>query len=444
MPTNIKSNHLVYSILTLIVALNTLIAIFYLGINVPRGDDWNFVDDLNRFFSNTIDIEFLFRQHNEHRLFFPRIIMLIVTSLFHWNIKVLMYISFVVVVITYFVISNLYKDFAKERLGKFSLPETYLMIGIFVFSISQQENWLWGWQIQIFLNILFIIIGFNCLSKEENRNRNLLFAFVAGFIATFSFGNGVLFWPISLFFFYNSKYTKLQISVWLIVCVAIILFYFVGYQKPSHHPDMMYGLRNPLQLLEFILVYIGSPLINAHFHKKALLGVFGLALFFYFVYLIIKKNYFKTDRLLYVWLGLGFYALLSCGITSLSRVGISVDQSATSRYITICNLFWIMIFVLFNYLIAKEVIKYSKPIKYVYYLFIVFTFLNLFWWTLSTYNYFLKLPDYFSLKNDLPKELNSFVVDNEKRSALGIPYDCQYKDFSILEKKKLIFYNELK
>jgi uncharacterized membrane protein AbrB (regulator of aidB expression) len=66
------------------------------GVNIPYWDEWDgVVVILDKFRSHQLDLPFLFSQHNEHRMLFPRIIFLIAGLLTNLNIKALIYINWV-------------------------------------------------------------------------------------------------------------------------------------------------------------------------------------------------------------------------------------------------------------------------------------------------------------------------------------------------------------
>ena len=74
---------------TALIILNPIavaVLVWRFHVDVPFWDQWDFVPDLDRLFSGQLDLSFLFRQHNEHRMFFPRLIMLALARVTHWSI----------------------------------------------------------------------------------------------------------------------------------------------------------------------------------------------------------------------------------------------------------------------------------------------------------------------------------------------------------------------
>ena len=56
------------------------------GVNVPFWDQWELVGLLAAASDGTLTWAEIFRQHNEHRMVFPKIIMLALAALTGWNV----------------------------------------------------------------------------------------------------------------------------------------------------------------------------------------------------------------------------------------------------------------------------------------------------------------------------------------------------------------------
>ena len=71
-------------------------------------------------------------------------------------------------------------------------------ISLIVFSVSQYQNWLWGWQIQMLLALFSVVAGLVLLANGMFSWGKFVVSALLGIIATYSFANGGLFWPIGL------------------------------------------------------------------------------------------------------------------------------------------------------------------------------------------------------------------------------------------------------
>ena len=75
------------------------------------------------------------------------------------------------------------------------------LVSLIWFSLVQSDNWLWGWEIEWFLNVLGVSIVAYCLSRIKSQRqsfsvRQLGLLLLGGVIAQYSLGNGTLVWPI--------------------------------------------------------------------------------------------------------------------------------------------------------------------------------------------------------------------------------------------------------
>ena len=103
----------------------SIVAIF--GVNVLFWDEWMIVGVYEKVLNSQnlkSIIKILFLQHNEHRIFFPLLIMLIIRSLSHFNVRIDMFFTQSMVLILYLVIIN-------YLLSSFNLLVNYLNILLF-------------------------------------------------------------------------------------------------------------------------------------------------------------------------------------------------------------------------------------------------------------------------------------------------------------------------
>ena len=68
--------------------------IYRFGVDVPFWDQWELVPFLDLWASGTLSLGDLFSQHNEHRIFFPRLIMLLLAAATGWNSRAEMWFNF--------------------------------------------------------------------------------------------------------------------------------------------------------------------------------------------------------------------------------------------------------------------------------------------------------------------------------------------------------------
>jgi len=153
----------------ILITLPILFYFWYIsanGTNVIVADEWHvYIPLFKKLSTGTLTIADLFNQHNEHRIFFPRLIFLFFGYLTHFNTKAFLYFSASLLVLTLIGIFISYTRFFgvnKESIWKF-LPVCYLL-----FSLVQFENTLWGFQMAWYMVTFFSVLSFIFLENVYN------------------------------------------------------------------------------------------------------------------------------------------------------------------------------------------------------------------------------------------------------------------------------------
>jgi hypothetical protein len=304
------------------------------GVDVPWLDQWDLVPFLD---GTSHD---WWAQHNEHRLLFPRLIMVGLARLTRWDVRWEMWLIVVLAALLFFVLARFF-----DGSSSYTVPWVIPLLSLIVFSLNQWENWTWGWQIQIEGNALCVAVGIWLLSRKPSDPGHLLAAFAMGVLATFSFLNGLLFWPIGYLILVISKSGRRWRIAWATLSVLVIASFFRGYHANlAHHPSTSLVLRQPLQACAYVLVYLGAPLsisTRSGLYWAACCGAVGVVLFLGLIRRLICRG--ASPRRASGALGLAAYALGSAAMTSVGRLGFGITQARTPRYIAFSLLLWVAI-----------------------------------------------------------------------------------------------------
>ena len=319
--------------------------------NLPVYDQWFFVPTLEKWYNGNLAFVDLWSQHNEHRILFPRLIMLTLASMTQWNI---FYELAVNLFLGIGICAVIFRQIRKtEKYFNIKSNSAYFIASVFIFSLAQAENWLWGWQMSFFLNVFAFLLGVFFLSGPALTLRKFLGALAAGVIASYSLANGLLFWILGLFILgmhpmKNDAKIK-WIVAWLSVAVLIIASYLCGYQKPAHHPSLLLFFKSPWQFGEYFFANLGSPLSFGRYRQlmAIVVGLGGFVAFLILLYFCCRLFRKRQETLMIVvpWLSLVAYSILTAGLMAFGRVGFGVEQALALRYVTMSNLFWIGLFV---------------------------------------------------------------------------------------------------
>lgn len=325
-------------------AIFTLCSIHKYGVNVLFGDEWVLVFLLQKNIEGTLTFSDLFAQHNEHRILFPNIVMLGIARLTNFNSVAEMYFSWILSVLAFAMIIKMYE----KDLG-FSISSLlmFLPVSFLFFTPRQYENIFWGWQIELYMALLGIIVSIYFLNKTNKLNHNLLISLICGIVVSFSFMSGLLIWIIGVIIIIAKKDNKkILLTLWATIGFFTHLIYFWAWDVNTGKfgEDIHFGYYHPKIMFNwsYFITSIGSPLswdsTDANIIGSWLLVICAITLIYLFVHKKIKENV--------VWISLVLFSLLSSIMLTLGRSGYGIWQAMGSRYTTFTLLGIIGIYVI--------------------------------------------------------------------------------------------------
>jgi len=321
------------------------------AVDVPFWDQWELVPIIQDYKNDRLTFTDFWHQHNEHRIFFPRLVMVGLAALTKWNVKVEalcgLLIAGVAFVLLLKTLDNTLKKpirSAAKRAYPLWVPPLFSLIW---FSLVQWENWMWGWQIQWYLcvlGVMCVVYGLSLARTKVLPARVLLLLIGGGVLAQYSLGNGVLIWPVLIAGLLYRRTNIKQVISLAVIGLTTTFLYYLHYVNPPGSPPKGYALRHPLGAMEYFFAYLGRPLSYVHL----LAPILGVLIFVTFVGVIILA-YLKKKKDLDAelpWITLGLFAIGSAIITDLSRLGFGLFQGYSNRYTTISSLLLIATLVL--------------------------------------------------------------------------------------------------
>jgi hypothetical protein len=337
-----------------------------LGVDIPSWDEWGegtpFIFNVSAYPWETI--QHLWEQHNEHRIFFPRLLMWVLASISSWNIIWEMAASIVVAVATFLVLCGQLQRLVRS--APQPLPRiVWPVLSLLFFSMTQWENWLWGFQLAWSMVSLGVIWGFSSLVKwqDSGATKDFVLALLCGVVASYSSAQGLFYWPAGIVMMlvwpkpHKPPAYGIYLSLWCVICLAVALGYFHGYQQPPAH-RLFYGLwQHPLQYagtyVLFVLLCLGSPVADT---TPLIALIQGAGLLLVFLLLCCDCVTGKVDmRKLNFFLGLGIFALLNVMAIAGARIDFGgIGFALVPRYITISTWLWISLIVTTAYMLRQS------------------------------------------------------------------------------------------
>jgi hypothetical protein len=413
-----KNSEIVRKIFVVVILF--LPVIFYsfiqykFSINIPLLDDY---DAILNFLNNYIDsetitdkIELIFSQHNEHRIVFTRVVVLLQYYISgHVNFSILAFLGNLAWYLTIFLV---FLQFKKLNLPQFYfLPIPYLAFQIYHYSVS------WSMMsLQNYYVLLFALCSFYFLTEKNN----LFVSIVFSILATFTSGSGFLSIFIIIFYLILEKKWKQLITMVILSCLVLII-YFYNYNKLGH--TLIIRFKDLGIMALYFFSFLGSFI---KFKWAAI--IIGIAIVISYIYFVYKKYYITYKLFLLVF----SFVILTAFLLLIARYSLGFEQALSSRY-TIYSLIFLIIMYLFilNILSKKSAInmlilsKFSIAITIV----AIFYFLSM-----NIYNYPKLQKEY----NKLISGVSDYISLNSN-NGLGYPDKGRAMDILNESKTKQVY-----
>lgn len=320
----------------LLILLPAVVAALYVrqyGVNVPYNDGWTLVPLLQEFHSGTLTAEGLFEQYNEHRLFFPRIALLVMGLITGFNDMASMYLIQTCLLVTLAILLLAFQRSVSTNVIAF-VPLPFL-----VFALDQSWNMLQGFQLTLVFVQMFAVLALYLLHASVYGGLGgLAFAGALGSttIATFSSAPGLVVWPAGLVQLIlhilsspRKRVAKAILTVlWCLAGGLAWALYFVGYESTSK-TSWEQSVREPGESLEFFVSALGGSL----FPQQGLVLASGLLLLFLTATAMVLVYKFGRIGECSFWIALLSFALLVAAGTAVAR-GMNIEDATNPKYIT--------------------------------------------------------------------------------------------------------------
>ena len=301
---------------------------------------------LDEYLGGRISFERLMAQHNEHRIFFPRLAMLGLAGVTHWSMTWELAVN---IVLGLGIFATLGYQFHATSMHMRSGTPWFILpaLSALAFSFTGWDNWIWGWQMQVFINLLVCVLGITVLSNARGGWLPWFIAVCLGVVATFSFGSGMIFWGAALFAMSGARYSSInariaQTVVWLLAFAVVFGYYLHGFSRVHPEGSATGPGVTPYDYLNFALIYLGAALcaVTESNTVPAVVGGAGIALTLAAVYYC-AVVWRTTWRILAPYIALCAYGLVGALLTSYARAAMTEQVARSPRYATMAMTFWI-------------------------------------------------------------------------------------------------------
>lgn len=305
------------------------------ALDFPMLDQWEMVPLLQNWQAGSLALADLLAQHNEHRPVLHRIVVLPLALLTRWEVRIEPWLAFACACGSLGVLMRRLSGIAMG-VGPFQFA-----VAVLVFSAAQWQNFLLGWQFQLMLGALLCVTCVHALTRDSLATRQVVLAAGLALAAMFTFGNGVLLWPVGAMILWARRANvpvggpRLAI-VWLMLGALATTGYLWNFERVTSEASTWH----PGTLFAYALAYLGAPLFPYHPLGALLLGGLGMAGAAWLALRMRASGEAIAGQRCF-FTGLLLLAVGSACITAHARGAHGIEQALSSRYVTFALWFWI-------------------------------------------------------------------------------------------------------
>ncbi len=229
--------------------------IHHYSVNVIFGDQWDDITVINHSYSNLFDWASLWAQHNENRIFFPNLIVVLLAHNANFNIQLEEYLGAVML-----VAATALLIWAHKRRTR-SVPWLYYCpVAIVALSTVQYENALWGFQMAWYLVLLCLAAAIALVDRVKLTWLALFGAVAAAVVGSFSSLQGLLIWPAGLVLLYHRRRKARLLVAWVVAAMTSSTIYLYNFNTSANagSPSHGYVLHHPLAAVKFYVFEVGD------------------------------------------------------------------------------------------------------------------------------------------------------------------------------------------
>lgn len=306
---------------------------------LPVNDQWDTAPFIVSAKGGHLDLAQLFQFHNEHLIAIPRLLFAGLALLFTWDNRAECWVTFVFIATTFGLLCRVVLK-GRER-GEMAGLVALVVVAAFLFSTTQWQNWLWGFQLAWPIPVLALTVAIPALYPKPRNIVTVLVIAGATLAAVLSMGSGFMV-PLILFIVLGGKYLRSRdrrvlpgmalsggltgLSVWLFLA-----------NKPGGTGAVHFG-SNSYQGMAILLAnpfldYTRSGPESLSLWTASLFTVPLVILFIWFSVHGFRTNAFETS-LFTTGFALAAWAFLNVMTIALARGNLGFEGLAQSRYIS--------------------------------------------------------------------------------------------------------------
>lgn len=308
---------------------------------LPVNDQWDVAPFIVSTKEGHLDLHQLFHFHNEHLIVIPRLLFAGLALLFTWDNRAECWLTFVFVVATFGLLCRVVLK-GRER-GEVAGLVALVVVAVFLFSTTQWQNWLWGFQLAWPIPVLALTATIPSLYRSRGSMVTGMAIGVATMAAVLSMGSGFLV-PLILFVILGGRYLHgrdRRVLLWLALsgCLTVLSVGLFLANKPAGAGAIHVGLSS----FQGMAILLANPFFDFTRSRPESFPLFlcvatvvSIVLIVPFIWFSVRgfrANAFETP-LFTTGFALAVWAFLSVTTIALARANLGFEGLAQSRYVS--------------------------------------------------------------------------------------------------------------
>jgi hypothetical protein len=305
-------------------AVAALWFIHHFSVNMIYYDQFADINVIMHAHDGTLSLATLWDQHNENRIFFPNLVVLLLAYTTHFNVVVEDLLSGVSLIATTGLI------IAAHRRRSPSIPWIfYCPVALVLLSLAPLGTTMFGFLLSWYLVLLGLGLTLFVLDRQVLTWLAFGGAAAAAIVGSFSSLQGLFIWPAGLVLLYLRRRSRSHLLAWVGIAVITAIVYFLNFNFAATGGDETGVLKHPVTLLRFFFSslgnVVGAPIADTANGGNTGALVLGIVMFA--VAIVALVHGFRRDRsdgtaigIALICFGLLFDAFITLGRSQLGLV----------------------------------------------------------------------------------------------------------------------------
>ncbi len=345
-----------------LIILLVFVALF--GENIPHQDDLCVVDMFEKYHSDKLTADRLFRPHNQHLMPIPNLLFLWLGLISDFNLKWYLFASVIMHTIGYVFLMLIA---AKLFDFKFHDPPYWMIVlPVLHFNLVQFTIFLFGFNLSYIMPLTFFYASLYCAISigEHSKNSIIMFSLSVIFIIMGAFSSAMGYFAVPAIFMVLLFKKQSRSYLIPLVLISLVLFYYIANVQYIASTSANFNLY---EFQEFIFQLMGFPVYNLSIAYYS--GIFTVLLLLYILYFIIKNKLFSKNI---IFISMIIYCLMVLLVIAYGRHNMDGAYSLSLRYNAYKIPIYIAIFFIIISLIRSKSLKLQViPVRII----VIFSFM---------------------------------------------------------------------